>query len=152
MTDQILHTILEYFPTTKWTSKESKLHAQAMRDLETFDNDTLIIALTNAKRSLARTFIAVPELVQACKTVQKLARSMVKIKQTQFSEGEVKMDQDEAARRIAKMSREQVAEAVAHCRATGALGGDPVSPHREQWTKWTRGMVNAASIALSQNV
>ena len=120
MTDQILHTILEYFPTTKWTSKESKLHAQAMRDLEAFDNDTLIIALTNAKRSLARTFIAVPELVQACKTVQKLARSMVKIKQTQFSEGEVKFDQDEAARRIAKMSREQVQEAVNYCRATGA--------------------------------
>ena len=122
-----------------------------MRDLEAFDNDTLIIALTNAKRSLARTFIAVPELVQACKTVQKLARSMVKIKQTQFSEGEVKFDQDEAVRRIAKMSREQVQEAVNYCRETGALSGE-VSAHREQWTKWTRGVVNAASIALSQNV
>lgn len=152
MTDHLLHTILEYFPSTKWTAKESKLHAQAMRDLEAFDDDTVIIALTNAKRSLARTFINVPELVLACKTVQKLARNMIKIQQTQFSEAEIKMDQEEAARRIAKMSREQVAEAVAHCRATGALGGNPVSPHREEWTKWTRGVVCAASIALNQNL
>jgi hypothetical protein len=151
MTDHLLHTILEYFPSTKWTSKESKLHAQAMRDLESFNNDTVTIALTNAKRSLARTFIAVPELVQACKTVQKLARNVVKIQQAQFSEAEIKMDQEEATRRIAKMSREQVQEAVNYCRETGALSGE-VSAHREQWTKWTRGVVHAASIALSQNV
>lgn len=152
MTDQLLHTILEYFPNSKWAKKESKVHAQAMHDLEAYDNDTLLIALANAKRSLSRTFITVLELAQACKTVQKLARSMVKIQQTQFSEGEILRDQEEATRQIVRMSREQVAEAVAHCRQTGALSGDAVSPHREQWTKWTRGVVYAASIALNQKV
>lgn len=152
MTDQVLHTILEYFPNSKWAKKESKVHAQAMRDLEAFDNDTLLIALANAKRSLSRTFITVIELAQACKTVQKLARSMVKIQQTQFSEGEILRDQKEAACRIVKMSREQVQEAVAHCRLNGALSGDAVSPHREQWSKWTKGMIHAASIALDQKV
>lgn len=151
MTDHLLHTILEYFPSTKWTAKESKLHARAMRDLEAFDDDTVTIALTNAKRSLARAFINVPELVLACKTVQKLARNVVKIQQTQFSVAEIKMDQDEAAKRIAKMSREQVQQAVNYCRKIGALSGE-VPAHREQWTKWTRGVVHAASIALAQNV
>ena len=152
MTDQVLQTILDCFPNSKWATQQSKLNAQAMRDLEPFDDATVIIALTNAKRSLARTFITVIELSQACKTVQKLARSMVKIQQNHFSVGEIEVDQNEAARRIAKMSREQVTEAVAHCRLHGALTAEAVSPHREQWSKWTRGMINAASIALAQNV
>jgi len=152
MTDQVLHTILEYFPTTKWAEKKSRLLDSAIRALTKFDEPTVIIAITTAKKTLSRTFISVDELVLACKTVQYHEKNRASIAQAHLSDAEIRLAQDECARRIAKMSREQITEAVAHCRLNGALSGDAVSPQREQWSKWTKGMIHAASIALDQKV
>ena len=128
-----MQTILEYFSGSRWAIPSSKQHESAILSLTGYTDETIVLAVKQAKIGLGRTFISVAELATQCKMVERKAKNVGVRNEIVFSQDEVNKDRDAAFKRILNLSKDEIRAAVKHGREIGALTNDPIDPDVFKW-------------------
>lgn len=143
MKPETMQTILEYFNGSRWAIPSSKQHESALLSLIGYTDETIILAVKQAKVGLGRTFISVAELAMQCKMVERKAKNVGVRNQIVFNQAEIDADRDAAFKRILNLTKDEIRAAVKHGREIGALTNDPIDPDVFKWRAWQIGMVSA---------
>jgi len=143
-----MQTILEYFSGSRWAIPSSKQHESAILSLTGYTDETIVLAVKQAKIGLGRTFISVAELATQCKMVERKAKNVGMRNEIVFSQDEVNQDRDAAFKRILNLSKDEIRAAVKHGREIGALTNDPIDPDVFKWRAWQIGCVAAIAEKL----
>ena len=143
-----MQTILEYFSGSRWAIPSSKQHESAILSLIGYTDETIVLAVKQAKIGLGRTFISVAELATQCKMVERKAKNVGVRNEIVFSQDEVNKDRDAAFKRILNLSKDEIRAAVKHGREIGALTNDPIDPDVFKWRAWQIGCVAAIAEKL----
>ena len=143
-----MQTILEYFSGSRWAIPSSKQHESAILSLTGYTDETIVLAVKQAKIGLGRTFISVAELATQCKMVERKAKNVGVRNEIVFSQDEVNQDRDAAFKRILNLSKDEIRAAVKHGREIGALTNDPIDPDVFKWRAWQIGCVAAIAEKL----
>ncbi len=143
MKPETMQTILEYFSGSRWAIPSSKQHESAILSLMGYTDETIVLAVKQAKIGLGRTFISVAELATQCKMVERKAKHVGVRNEIVFSQDEVNKDRDAAFKRILNLSKDEIRAAVKHGREIGALTNDPIDPDVFKLRAWQIGMVSA---------
>ena len=143
-----MQTILEYFSGSRWAIPSSKQHESAILSLIGYTDETIVLAVKQAKIGLGRTFISVAELATQCKMVERKAKNVGVRNEIVFSQDEVNQDRDAAFKRILNLSKDEIRAAVKHGREIGALTNDPIDPDVFKWRAWQIGCVAAIAEKL----
>ena len=143
-----MQTILEYFSGSRWAIPSSKQHESAILSLTGYTDETIVLAVKQAKIGLGRTFISVAELATQCKMVERKAKNVGVRNEIVFSQDEVNKDRDAAFKRILNLSKVEIRAAVKHGREIGALTNDPIDPDVFKWRAWQIGCVAAIAEKL----
>ena len=143
-----MQTILEYFSGSRWAIPSSKQHESAILSLTGYTDETIVLAVKQAKIGLGRTFISVAELATQCKMVERKAKNVGVRNEIVFSQDEVNKDRDAAFKRILNLSKDEIRAAVKHGREIGALTNDPIDPDVFKWRAWQIGCVAAIAEKL----
>jgi len=143
-----MQTILEYFSGSRWAIPSSKQHESAILSLIGYTDETIVLAVKQAKIGLGRTFISVAELATQCKMVERKAKHVGVRNEIVFSQDEVNQDRDAAFKRILNLSKDEIRAAVKHGREIGALTNDPIDPDVFKWRAWQIGCVAAIAEKL----
>jgi len=148
MKPETMQTILEYFSGSRWAIPSSKQHESAILSLTGYTDETIVLAVKQAKIGLGRTFISVAELATQCKMVERKAKHVGVRNEIVFSQDEVNKDRDAAFKRILNLSKDEIRAAVKHGREIGALTNDPIDPDVFKWRAWQIGCVAAIAEKL----
>ena len=148
MKPETMQTILEHFSGSRWAVPTSKQHESATLSLIGYTDDTIVLAVKQAKIGLSRSFISVSELVTQCKQVERKAKNVGVRNQIVFNEAEIESDKAIALKRVLNMSKDEIRAAVKHGRECGALTKDAIDPDPYRWRAWQVGMVCALADAL----
>ena len=148
MKPETMQTILEYFSGSRWAIPSSKQHESAILSLIGYTDETIVLAVKQAKIGLGRTFISVAELATQCKMVERKAKNVGVRNEIVFSQDEVNRDRDAAFKRILNLSKDEIRAAVKHGREIGALTNDPIDPDVFKWRAWQIGCVAAIAEKL----
>jgi len=148
MKPETMQTILEYFSGSRWAIPSSKQHESAILSLTGYTDETIVLAVKQAKIGLGRTFISVAELATQCKMVERKAKHVGVRNEIVFSQDEVNKDRDAAFKRILNLSKDEIRAAVKHGREIGALTNDPINPDVFKWRAWQIGCVAAIAEKL----
>jgi hypothetical protein len=148
MKPETMQTILEYFSGSRWAIPSSKQHESAILSLIGYTDETIVLAVKQAKIGLGRTFISVAELALQCKMVERKAKHVGVRNEIVFSQTEVDQDRDAAFKRILNLSKDEIRAAVKHGREIGALTNDPIDPDVFKWRAWQIGCVAAIAEKL----
>ena len=148
MKPETMQTILEYFSGSRWAIPSSKQHESAILSLTGYTDETIVLAVKQAKIGLGRTFISVAELATQCKMVERKAKNVGVRNEIVFSQDEVNQDRDAAFKRILNLSKDEIRAAVKHGREIGALTNDPIDPDVFKWRAWQIGCVAAIAEKL----
>ena len=143
-----MQTIFEYFSGSRWAIPSSKQHESAILSLIGYTDETIVLAVKQAKIGLGRTFISVAELATQCKMVERKAKHVGVRNEIVFSQDEVNKDRDAAFKRILTLSKDEIRAAVKHGREIGALTNDPIDPDVFKWRAWQIGCVAAIAEKL----
>ena len=145
---ETMQTILEYFSGSRWAIPSSKQHESAILSLIGYTDETIVLAVKQAKIGLGRTFISVAELATQCKMVERKAKHVGVRNEIVFSQDEVNKDRDAAFKRILNLSKDEIRAAVKHGREIGALTNDPIDPDVFKWRAWQIGCIAAIAEKL----
>jgi len=148
MKPETMQTIFEYFSGSRWAIPSSKQHESAILSLTGYTDETIVLAVKQAKIGLGRTFISVAELATQCKMVERKAKHVGVRNEIVFSQDEVNQDRDAAFKRILNLSKDEIRAAVKHGREIGALTNDPIDPDVFKWRAWQIGCVAAIAEKL----
>ncbi len=148
MKPETMQTIFEYFSGSRWAIPSSKQHESAILSLIGYTDETIVLAVKQAKIGLGRTFISVAELATQCKMVERKAKHVGVRNEIVFSQDEVNQDRDAAFKRILNLSKDEIRAAVKHGREIGALTNDPIDPDVFKWRAWQIGCVAAIAEKL----
>ena len=140
---ETMQTILEYFSGSRWAIPSSKQHESAILSLIGYTDETIVLAVKQAKIGLGRTFISVAELATQCKMVERKSKNVGVRNQIVFNQAEIDAARDAALTRILNLSKDEIRAAVKHGREIGALTNDPIDPDVFKWRAWQIGMVSA---------
>ena len=145
---ETMQTILEYFSGSRWAIPSSKQHESAILSLIGYTDETIVLAVKQAKIGLGRTFISVAELATQCKMVERKAKHVGVRNEIVFSQDEVNQDRDAAFKRILNLSKDEIRAAVKHGREIGALTKDAIDPDVFKWRAWQIGCIAAIAEKL----
>ena len=148
MKPETMQTIFEYFSGSRWAIPSSKQHESAILSLIGYTDETIVLAVKQAKIGLGRTFISVAELATQCKMVERKAKHVGVRNEIVFSQDEVNKDRDAAFKRILNLSKDEIRAAVKHGREIGALTNDPIDPDVFKWRAWQIGCIAAIAEKL----
>ena len=148
MKPETMQTIFEYFSGSRWAIPSSKQHESAILSLTGYTDETIVLAVKQAKIGLGRTFISVAELALQCKMVERKAKHVGVRNEIVFSQDEVNQDRDAAFKRILNLSKDEIRAAVKHGREIGALTNDPIDPDVFKWRAWQIGCIAAIAEKL----
>ena len=148
MKPETMQTIFEYFSGSRWAIPSSKQHESAILSLIGYTDETIVLAVKQAKIGLGRTFISVAELATQCKMVERKAKHVGVRNEIVFSQTEVDQDRDAAFKRILSLSKDEIRAAVKHGREIGALTNDPIDPDVFKWRAWQIGCIAAIAEKL----
>ena len=148
MKPETMQTIFEYFSGSRWAIPSSKQHESAILSLTGYTDETIVLAVKQAKIGLGRTFISVAELATQCKMVERKAKHVGVRNEIVFSQDEVNKDRDAAFKRILNLSKDEIRAAVKHGREIGALTNDPIDPDVFKWRAWQIGCIAAIAEKL----
>ena len=148
MKPETMQTIFEYFSGSRWAIPSSKQHESAILSLIGYTDETIVLAVKQAKIGLSRSFISVSELATQCKQIERKAKNVGVRNQIVFNEAEIESDKTIALKRVLNMSKDEIRAAVKHGRECGALTKDPIDPDPYKWRAWQVGMVCALADAL----
>ena len=148
MKPETMQTIFEYFSGSRWAIPSSKQHESAILSLTGYTDETIVLAVKQAKIGLGRTFISVAELATQCKMVERKAKHVGVRNEIVFSQDEVNQDRDAAFKRILNLSKDEIRAAVKHGREIGALTNDPIDADVFKWRAWQIGCVAAIAEKL----
>ena len=148
MKPETMQTIFEYFSGSRWAIPSSKQHESAILSLIGYTDETIVLAVKQAKIGLGRTFISVAELATQCKMVERKAKHVGVRNEIVFSQDEVNKDRDDAFKRILNLSKDEIRAAVKHGREIGALTNDPIDPDVFKWRAWQIGCIAAIAEKL----
>jgi len=143
MKPETMQTIFEYFSGSRWAIPSSKQHESAILSLTGYTDETIVLAVKQAKIGLGRTFISVAELATQCKMVERKAKHVGVRNEIVFSQTEVDQDRDAAFKFLLTLSKKEIRAAVKHGRECGALTNDPIPNDLFAWRAWQIGMVSA---------
>ena len=148
MKPETMQTILEHFSGSRWAVPSSKQHEPAIKAFATYSDDTIVLAVKQAKIGLSRSFISVTELATQCKQIERKAKQVGVRNQNVFNVAEIESDKAIALKRILNMSKDEIRAAVKHGRECGALTNDPIDADPFKWRAWQIGMVCALADAM----
>ena len=148
MKPETMQTNFEYFSGSRWAIPSSKQHESAILSLTGYTDETIVLAVKQAKIGLGRTFISVAELATQCKMVERKAKHVGVRNEIVFSQDEVNQDRDAAFKRILNLSKDEIRAAVKHGREIGALTNDPIDPDVFKWRAWQIGCIAAIAEKL----
>ena len=148
MKPETMQTIFEYFSGSRWAIPSSKQYESAILSLIGYTDETIVLAVKQAKIGLGRTFISVAELATQCKMVERKAKHVGVRNEIVFSQDEVNKDRDAAFKRILNLSKDEIRAAVKHGREIGALTKDAIDPDVFKWRAWQIGCIAAIAEKL----
>ena len=148
MKPETMQTIFEYFSGSRWAIPSSKQHESAILSLTGYTDETIVLAVKQAKIGLGRTFISVAELATQCKMVERKAKNVGVRNQIVFNQAEIDSDREAAFKRILNLSKDEIRAAVKHGREIGALTNDPIDPDVFKWRAWQIGCIAAIAEKL----
>ena len=148
MKPETMQTISEHFNGSRWAIPSSKQHESAILSLAGYTDETIVLAVKQAKIGLGRTFISVAELATQCKMVERKAKHVGVRNEIVFSQAEIDSDREAAFKRILNLSKDEIRAAVKHGREIGALTNDPIDPDVFKWRAWQIGCIAAIAEKL----
>lgn len=148
MKPETMQTIFEYFGGSRWAIPSSKQHESAILSLAGYTDQTIVLAVKQAKIGLGRTFISVAELALQCKMVERKAKNVGVRNEIVFNQAEIDTDREAAFKRILTLSKDEIRACVKHGREIGALTNDPIDPDVFKWRAWQIGCIAAIAEKL----
>ena len=148
MKPETMQTIFEYFSGSRWAIPSSKQHESAILSLAGYTDQTIVLAVKQAKIGLGRTFISVAELALQCKMVERKAKNVGVRNEIVFNQAEIDTDREAAFKRILTLSKDEIRACVKHGREIGVLTNDAIDPDVFKWRAWQIGCIAAIAEKL----
>jgi hypothetical protein len=144
MTPHGMSIIRDLFPMTKWAIDTSAKYRDAFSVLQVYEDSEIEAACRSLKRMIARGTIKPEEIQCEARRLRRIADIQARVATAEIDETEVEADRKSILSMLLLATREEIASAVAQCRRTTALTGEPLPSGVEAWTPYQRGVVWAA--------